>query len=150
MVVDNTGMCPLGEDKEGGGAPAVTLDPNRFRPQLNPNKKRRCRPIVFLISPKRLLEVGLFCLLAPCHARRGGIRAAAASQMTACQSSPRLHCAAGVPVGLQSICVYPNLNGPPTCKNKQRFPGRQIGSSCSSFVSQNQWRTLSFIYLFLG
>lgn len=62
MVVDNTGMCPLGEEK-GGGVPAVTLDPNRFCPQLKSNNKRRCRPIVFLISPKRLLEVGTFLLI---------------------------------------------------------------------------------------
>lgn len=88
------------------------------------------------------------CLLAPCQAKCGGTRAVAvaAAQMTACQSSPRLHCVARELVGLQSICVYPNLNGSTTCKNKQRFPGRHIGLSCSPFVSAI---TGELIYFFI-
>lgn len=105
-------------------------------PPIKPNQEKQG---VVRLSLWFLLNIfwtlRLLCLLAPCQMRRGGTReVVAAAQMTVCQSSPRLHCVAGELVGLQSICVYPNLNGLTTCKNKQRFPGRHIGSSRSSFV----------------
>lgn len=67
MVVDNTGMCPLRGGKwmwGGGGGPSCDIGSKQVMPSIKAKqKKRRCRPIVFLISPKRLLEVGTFLLI---------------------------------------------------------------------------------------
>lgn len=61
MVVENTWMCPLGDTLEGRFQLWHWIQ-KQVPPSIKTKhkKKRRCRPIAFLISPKCLLEVGTF------------------------------------------------------------------------------------------